>query len=102
MKKFFSAFFILTIFIPHIISWEHVISHEHEHEIYDNQLANVHEEEAKCYVCLLTRNSLDLSFSFSLTLFLLIFVRLVKDFSFNNYLDNTPFYVNNLRGPPVV
>ena len=100
MKKFFSAFFILTIFIPHIISWEHVISHEHE--VYNNQLANVHEEEAKCYVCLLTRNSLDLYFSFSLTLFLLIFVRLAKDFSFNSILDNSPFYVNSLRGPPIV
>tara|TARA_B100000902_G_scaffold39817_1_gene47355 strand:+ start:198 stop:500 length:303 start_codon:yes stop_codon:yes gene_type:complete len=100
LKKFFSCFFIFLLFVPHILSWGHVI--DHEHEVYDNQLANVHEEEAKCYVCLLTRNSLDLSLSVSLALFLLIFVRLAKDFSFNNYLDNTPFYVNNLRGPPVV
>ena len=74
-KCFFSCFFIFLLFVPHILSWGHVISHEHE--AYDNQLANVHEEEAKCYVCLLTRNSLDLSFSFSLTLFLLIFVTLM-------------------------
>ena len=102
MKKFFSAFFILTIFIPHIISWEHVIGHDHEHEIYDNQFTDLHQLEEQCSVCLITRNSSDLAFNFSLAIVLLTFIRITKDFSFNSILDNSPFYVNSLRGPPIV
>ena len=98
LKNFFSGFFIFLLFVPHILSWGHVI--DHDHEVYDNQYANVHEQENKCSVCLITRNSLDLSLSFSLPFILLIFSRSARDFSYNNYLDNTPFYVNNLRGPP--
>ncbi len=100
MKKFLSYFFIILLFVPQIISWEHVIGHEHE--IYDNKNANVHVQESECSSCFITRNSLDLSFSFSIIFIGLISIRKVKDLSHQSCLDNTPFIVNSLRGPPIV
>ena len=102
MKKFFSVFFVSILFIPHIISWEHVIGHDHEHEIYDNQFTDLHQLEQECLICLITRNSSDIALNFSLAIVLLALIRIIKDFSFNSILDNSPFYVNNLRGPPIV
>ena len=100
MKKIYSNLFIFLLFVPQIISWEHVFGHEHE--ACEHQTVHLHQLDDECSICFITRNASDLNIDVSLELTYLSSTSSNEYIKYNIYLDNSPFTVNSLRAPPVV